>query len=414
MSEGKIRTSYGLTGNNRVGDFDYLTTYFNPIESNYVFNNNFVSNVVATNLGNSKLKWETTEQTDLGLDLGFFKQRITISADIYRKITRDLLLRASLPQSSGFESAIKNIGKIQNQGLELSLVTENFQTKNFSWSSSINISFNENKVLALSDNQDVLENIINWDTQWSNTTAYIAKIGSPLGIMYGYLSDGTYKYEDFDKDGAGNYTLKSTITSNGNNRASIKPGDIKYKDLNGDLVVNRSDYTEIGHGLPKHTGGFSNNFNYKGFDLGVLFQWSYGNDILNANRVVFEGNTKNASLLNQFATFANRWTPENSTSDIFRTKGYFGGGYASQFVEDGSYLRLKTVSFGYKFDSQTLRKAKLKSVRLYVAAQNILTWTNYSGPDPEVNTYNSALTSGFDYSAYPRARTVSFGTNIVF
>ncbi len=161
-------------------------------------------------------------------------------------------------------------------------------------------------------------------------------------------------------------------------------------------------------------GGFSNNFNYKGFDLGVLFQWSYGNDILNANRVVFEGNTKNASLLNQFATFANRWTPENPTSDIFRTKGYFGGGYASQYVEDGSYLRLKTVSFGYKFDSQTLRKARLKSVRLYVAAQNIFTWTNYSGPDPEVNTYNSALTSGFDYSAYPRARTVSFGTNIVF
>ncbi len=252
LSEGKIRTSYGLTGNNRVGDFDYLTTYFNPIESNYVFNNNYVSNVVATNLGNSKLKWETTEQTDLGLDLGFFKQRITISADIYRKITRDLLLKASLPQSSGFESAIKNIGKIQNQGLELSLSTENIRTKNFSWSSSINISFNENKVLALSDNQDVLENIINWDTQWSNTTAYIAKIGSPLGIMYGYLSDGTYKYDDFDKDAAGNYTLKSTITSNGNNRASIKPGDIKYKDLNGDLVVNRSDYTEIGHGLPKH------------------------------------------------------------------------------------------------------------------------------------------------------------------
>ncbi|WP_366186133.1 TonB-dependent receptor [Flavobacterium ovatum] len=414
LSEGKIRSSYGQTGNNRVGDFDYLTNYYNPLESNYVFDNNYAPNVVATNLGNSKLKWETTEQTDLGLDLGFFKQRITISADVYKKTTKDLLLKASLPQSSGFNTAIKNVGSIQNQGLELTLNTENIKTKDFSWSTSFNIAFNENKVLALSDNQTTLESTLRWDTQWENTPAYIATIGKPLGIMYGYMADGTYKYSDFDKDGSGIYTLKSNVTTNGNSRANIQPGDIKYQDLNGDLIVNADDYTEIGHGLPKHTGGFTNNFRYKGFDLNLFFQWSYGNDIMNANRIVFEGNTKTASYLNQFASYADRWTPENPDSDIYRTRGYFGGGYSSHYVEDGSFLRLKTVSFGYNLDAKRIKSIGLKSVRLYVSAQNLYTWTKYSGPDPEVNTYNSALTSGFDYSAYPRSRTITFGTNISF
>ncbi|MEY3498932.1 MAG: hypothetical protein RL308_601 [Bacteroidota bacterium] len=413
LSDGKIRTSYGKTGNNRVGDFDYLTTYYNPISNSYVFNNEYVSGTVATNLGNSKLKWETTEQTDIGLDLGFFKQRITLAIDAYRKKTTDLLLRANLPISSGFSTALKNIGQIQNQGLEFTLDTKNIETKNFSWTSSFNISFNESKVLALNDNQMNLQSSIPWDNIWQNVPGYIAKVGSPLGEMYGYISDGTYKYDDFNNNN-GVYTLKPEITTNGNTRANIQPGDVKYKDLNGDGVVNSSDYTVIGHGLPKNTGGFSNNFRYKGFDLNVFFQWSYGNDILNANRILFEGNTKNLSYFNQFASYENRWTPENPNSDIFRTKGFFGGGYSSQFVEDGSYLRLKTVSFGYNLDTKFLRKIHLKSMRVYCSGQNLATWTKYSGGDPEVNTYNSALTSGFDFSAYPRARVVSFGTNITF
>ena len=411
LSEGKLRSSYGQTGNNRVGDFDYLTRYFNPIQNNYVFNNEYIGNVVATNLGNSKLKWETTEQVDLGLDLGFLKQRITLSADIYKKTTKDLLLRAALPQSSGFATATKNIGSIQNQGLEFTLNTENIKTKDFTWNSSFNISFNESKVLALSDNQTELLSTISWDTAWNNIPAYIAKIGQPLGLMYGYISEGTYKYDDFDLVGT-NYVLKPTVAANGNVRANIQPGDIKYKDLNGDLNVTAADYTVIGNGLPKHIGGFTNNFTYKGFDLNVFFQWSYGNDLMNANRIVFEGSR--TSYLNQYASYSDRWSPENPDSDIYRTRGYFGGGYASQYVEDGSYIRLKTVSLGYNVNPGFLRRAKLKSVRLYVAAQNLYTWTNYSGADPEVNTYNSALTSGFDYSAYPRAKTITFGTNITF
>jgi TonB-linked SusC/RagA family outer membrane protein len=414
LSDGKLRASYGQTGNNRVGDFDYLTTYYNPLTNSYIFNNEYISGTVATNLGNSKLKWETTEQIDMGLDLGFFKQRITLGVDVYVKKTKDLLLRADLPLSSGFSSALKNVGEMQNKGLEITLNTKNIETKDFTWNSSFNISFNKSEVLALNDNQQNLQSTVRWDNGWENVPAYIASVGKPLGEMYGYISNGTYKYEDFNKDTNGIYTLKPEITTNGNIRNNIQPGDIKYKDLNGDGVVNTSDYTTIGHGLPIHTGGFSNNFTYKGFDLNVFFQWSYGNDILNANRVLFDGNTKNQFYFNQFASYENRWSPENPTSDIFRTRGYFGGGYASQFVEDGSFLRLKTVSLGYNFDSKVLRKFHLKGLRLYCSGQNLYTWTDYSGGDPEVNTYNSALTSGFDFSAYPRARVISFGTSITF
>lgn len=418
LSEGKLRVSYGVTGNNRVGDFDYLTTYYNPIGNSYVFNNVYVPGVIPLNIGNSDLKWESTEQVDAGLDLGFFEQRITLTADIYRKTTKDLLLNTQLPPSSGFSTAIKNIGSVENKGLELTLTTKNIDNDNFTWTTSANISFNKNKLIALGQDQKSLESAINWDNQWNTTSAYIAKLGQPLGLMYGYEWLGTYKYDDFDHtvDGSGAdvYTLKADVTTNGNTRANIKPGDIKYKDQNGDLVVNSSDYTVIGKGLPVHTGGFSNNFTYKGFDLNIFFQWSYGNDILNANRILFEGNTKNQGYLNQFASYENRWTPENPDSDIFRTRGYFGGGYASNYVEDGSYLRLKTVSLGYNFDSKFLKRLRLKSLRFYLSGQNLATWTKYSGPDPEVNTYNSALTPGFDFSSYPRSRTIVFGTNISF
>ncbi|WP_296682572.1 TonB-dependent receptor [Flavobacterium sp.] len=432
LSDGKIRASYGQTGNNRVGDFDYLTTYYNPIGNSYVFNNQYVEGVVPLTLGNSKLKWETTEQVDLGLDLGFFKQRITLEADVYRKTTKDLLLRADLPLSSGFSTALKNVGAIQNRGLELTVNTKNIQTKDFSWSTSFNIAFNQSKVVALADNQEDIQSSINWDNKWSSTPAYITKIGQPLGLMYGYESLGTYKYADFNitriADGSivdptavdpaqyasYNFVLKADVATNGNIRANIKPGDIKYKDQNGDLFVNSSDYTVIGRGLPKHIGGFTNNFTYKGFDLNVFFQWSYGNDILNANRILFDGNSVNNMLLNQFSSYENRWSPTNPTSDVFRTKGFYTGGYSSRYVEDGSFLRLKTISLGYNFDSKWVQKMNIKSIRLYVSGQNLFTWTKYSGPDPEVNVYNTALTSGFDFSAYPRARTFTFGTNINF
>lgn len=413
LTEGKLRLSYGKTGNNRVGDFSYMSTTGLPVSYTYSFNNSYVTSIIPLTIGNPDLKWETTTQYDAGLDLSFFNNRISLTADVYRKVTEDLLLNATLPTSTGYSSAIQNIGSIQNQGLELTLNTVNIRNQQFSWQSNFNISFNRSKVLALANNQEFLQSAIRWHGSWSSIPAYIAEIGGPLGQMYGYIWDGVYQYEDFNEVG-GKYTLKDDVASNGNTRTSIQPGDIKYRDLNGDNIVNAEDYTVIGNSLPKHIGGFSNNFTYKGFDLNIFFQWSYGNKLQNANRIVFEGNGLNNPYLQQFAGFADRWTPENQSNTMFRTGGFFGGGYSTRTIEDGSYLRLKTVSIGYNLPTSVLNRLKLNGVRIFASGQNLITWTKYSGLDPEVSTYNSVLTGGFDYSAYPRALSLAFGVDVNF
>lgn len=350
---------------------------------------------------------------DAGIDLGFFNQRITFTADVYKKTTKDLLLRTQIPNSSGFTTAFKNVGSVENKGLELSLDTKNIVTKDFTWSTSANISFNSNKLLALNEGQDYMESTISGFNV--NTSGYIAKIGEPIGQMYGLEFLGTYKDEEFDIQTNGTPLLKSTIAGNGNVRTAIRPGDVKYKDLNGDLTIDKLDYTVIGNGMPKHTGGFSNNFTYKGFDLNIFFQWSYGNDVQNGNRVVFDaqGDGLNKNL---FANVADRWSIDNPNSDIPRVRGYLGSaaGYSSYTVEDGSYLRFKTLSLGYNVNQKLVTKWHLKSLRFFISGQNLYTWTKYSGPDPEVNTNSTALTPGFDYSPFPRARTIAFGTNITF
>lgn len=416
LTDGKLRISYGATGNNRVSDFAYLSNYSQtPGNSTvYTFGNLPVTGAVPTTIGNPDLKWETTYQWDGGLDLTFFKNRISFTGDVYSKKTKNLLLNAAVPTSTGYSTVYENIGDVQNQGLELALNTVNIETSKFMWTSSFNISFNKSKVLSLANNQEALLSSIAWDNNWSSIPAYIAKVGQPLGMMYGYIWDGVYQYSDFD-NASGRYVLKSTVPTNGNARANIQPGDIKYKDINGDGVVNANDYTVIGHSLPIHIGGFTNNFTYGNFDLNVFLQWSYGNDIMNANRMMFEGNALGKNFLEQYASYDDRWTPENTNTTQFRTKGYFGGGYSSKTVEDGSYLRLKTISLGYNIPQSVLKKYKIKSFRLYASAQNLITWTKYTGLDPEVNTYNSSvLTGGFDYSPYPRAKTVVFGVNVSF
>ncbi|TDQ11519.1 SusC/RagA family TonB-linked outer membrane protein [Pedobacter metabolipauper] len=414
LSDAKLRASFGLTGNNRVSDYSYLPSYGLPIANTYVFNNNYQSSIIPLTPGNNDLKWETTRQLDFGIDLGFFKDRITLTADVYSKRTYDLLLNASLPFSTGYTSAFKNIGSMNNEGLEFTLGANPVRTRDFNWNASFNISFNRNKVLELTEGQQSLTTAIMWDNNWQSLPAYISQIGKPVGNMYGLVWDGVYQYADFNQDASGNYVLKDEITTNGNTRSRIQPGDIKYQDQNGDKVVDASDYTIIGKGLPVHTGGFNNTFTYKNFDLNVFFQWSYGNDIQNINRLVFEGNAFNKPYLNQLASYENRWAPENTESTMYRANGFYGGGYSSRTVEDGSFLRLKTLALGYSLPKSVLKSLKISNLRVYASAQNVVTWTNYSGSDPEVNTYNSVLTPGFDFSSYPRARTMVLGINLTF
>ena len=426
VGAGKLRVSWGLTGNNRIGEYDYyaLLQMLKEKQGDYISNGSIPSGVypfdndmssvgmVPVSLPNEDLKWETTEQWNVGLDLSFFNERLNFTADVYRKTTRDLLLEASLPLVSGYYSATKNIGKVRNDGLELSLSTVNVQTKDFTWTSDFNIAFNKNEVLELAENQLSLTTAARFDQNYNSRPSYIAKVGLPMGMMYGYIYEGTYKYDDFVKSG-NSYTLKDNVPYF-SSEANTQPGMPKYKDVNGDGIIDTNDRTIIGRGLPIHTGGFTNSFTYKGFDLSVFFQWSYGNDIMNANRLFFE-NAGGKKDLNQFASYANRWTPENPESDIpAATKSASNNVISSRIIEDGSYLRLKTVTLGYTFPKALIAKAKLSNARVYVAAQNLWTWTSYSGYDPEVSVRNSALTPGLDFSSYPRAFTLSFGVNLGF
>jgi len=425
INSGKLRASWGETGNNRVnpydrfaqlavlpagiGDYGQSTGITDAV---YPFNNQVATDGVApTNLPNKSLKWETTTQTNIGLDLSLLKDRISLNIDWYDKVTSDLLLRASLPYSSGYGSAMKNIGKVENSGIEFTINTTNVQTKKFRWTSNFNIAFNNNKVLELADNQLAMLTNAYFDNGYTSPN-YIARVGLPIGMMYGYVYQGTYKYSDFNKVGS-TYILKPGVPYY-TSEANTQPGMPKYADLNGDHIVNSSDQTIIGRGAPIHLGGFTNNFEYAGFDLGVFLQWSYGNDILNANKLLFE-NANGKKDLNQFASYANRWTVDNPMSDIPRSGSSSSNAlFSSRVIEDGSYIRLKTVSLGYNLNAKWLKSIKMTKARVYVSAQNLFTLTNYTGYDPEVSIRNSALTPGLDFSSYPRAATVTMGVNLIF
>ena len=402
-----------MTGNNRVGDYSIYPSL--TLSDYYSFNNGQPADAIITNsLGNNDLSWESTDQIDLGLDLRLFKNRFNLTVDWYQKITRDLLLNANIPYSSGYKTVYKNIGKIRNRGLEITLNTVNVKTKNFEWDSDFNISFNRSRVLALAEGEENYLSKINFTGDYSTKYLYLAKVGEPVAQFYGIQWDGVYGYEDFDRNSMGDYVLKKSVPTNGSARDAIQPGDIKYVDQNGDGVVNDQDNVVIGRCEPIHMGGFNNNFTYKNLSLNVFFQWSYGYDVMNANRIVFEGNYSNASI-NQFKSYVDRWTPENTDSKNFRVGGRGPSGiYSSRTIEDGSYLRLKTLQLSYTLPKKFTRKLKLQTVQVYVSGQNLWTWTNYSGLDPEVSVRHTVLTPGFDYSAYARNRIYTAGVKIVF
>jgi TonB-linked SusC/RagA family outer membrane protein len=408
ISNAKVRASWGLTGNNGVGNFAAHNSLASSNTTGYGWGGTIVRGVVPTGLGNQALKWESSSQSNIGIDLGFFNERLTFVADVYRKESVDLLMNANLTLSTGYKNAYKNIGKIRNEGLEFTIGVVPIKGK-FVWSSEFNISFNKNKVLELVDNQSSLMSFQPWGADWENVPAFVGKIGAPVSQFYGHVYDGLYTYDDFNVIN-GKYVLKATEASNGT--STLGPGHKKYVDINNDKIINDLDKVVIGNPLPKHFGGFSNNFQYKGLDLNVFFQWSYGNDIMNANRIIMESGT--SYNVNQFATYLDRWSPENPDGKLPAIKGSLLKTYSTSEVEDGSFLRLKTVALGYTIPGNTVKILGLSRARVYMSAQNLYTWTNYSGYDPEVSVRNSALMRGFDYSAYPRARTYTFGLDLTF
>ena len=418
LSNAKLRASWGLTGNNRTTTpYDYyyqITTLPGTSESyDYVYNGQIVSGYAPNNLANPNLKWETTEQWNVGLDFSVLDSRIKLTADWYLKNTRDLLLQATIPATTGYTSAMMNIGSMRNQGFELTLDLVPVQRKNFTWNMNFNIAMNRNTVTALTDNQRSLMRSVSWDQQFNTQYPYITQVGKPSGMMYGFIYEGTYKMDDF----LGGITLKEGVPHLETvEKSKIRPGDPKYKDINHDGVVNDDDRTIIGCGQPLHTGGFGNTFNFFGFDVNVFFSWSYGNDVINANRLIFENGTTKVQNTNQFTSYKERWTEKNQNSNIPRAGAQSASMYvySSRVIEDASFLRLRNVTIGYTLPRKVLRKMHFDTMRVYVSGENLLTFTKYSGPDPEVSTRNSVLTPGFDWSAYPRAMAVTAGLSFTF
>lgn len=294
-----------------------------------------------------------------------------------------MLLQADVPGSSGFTSATLNVGKLENKGLEVTLETINMKNKKFSWTSNFNIAFNSNKITALTEGKGEITSYVSWDNKYKTMPAYVSRIGESAGKMYGFIYEGTYKESDFNVTTGANgktvYTLKEGIPAY---VKDCQPGDPKYKDMptidtngdgipdTGDGVITDDDRTTIGDGLPKCTGGFTNSFTYKNWDLSIFLQWSLGNDILNANRMVFENPAKKKNT-NMFASYAGRWTPENSGSDMPRANALGSNEYSSLYVEDGSFLKLKTISLGYNFSAAMLKKAHISSARVFVSAETL-------------------------------------------
>lgn len=409
FSQLKFKAGYGKTGNDRIpgtARFEFLT----DSDASYFYNGQTVSGQRPTSFGaNPNLFWETTEQYNAGVDMGFFDDRLSLLVEVYQKDTKDLLINADAALSQGYSSIWTNSGQVRNRGVEFSLSTLNIKTKNFSWTSDFNISFNQNTIVSLPEGKPIFGKPNYY--RLLSTNQYIVEEGKALGNMFGYISDGVYQPSDFENydSTASTHTL---LPGQPRYKSSHQPGDEKFKDLDGDGNITGGDKTIIGNGLPKHFGGFENSFTYKNFRLSAFLQWSYGNDILNANRLVFE--SMDRPNQNQLASTLNRWTPENQNTDLHRAGGQGFQDISSRVIEDGSYLRLKTVNFSYKFSKDVVDNLKINSLELYLSGQNLITWTNYTGFDPEVSVANSLITPGIDYSAYPKHRTFSLGLNVSF
>ena len=410
ISNLKLRLSYGATGNERIPAYSYLAQ-LNP--AFYASNDNLIFGLAPSTLPNPDLKWETTEQLNAGVDLGLFGGKVNVTADVYKKITTDLLLNAPIPSQSGFNSQFQNIGRIDNSGVELQLSTFNINKGDFKWKTDFNITFNRNEVKDLGGAEFIP---ISTFGGWQANVGRVI-VGEQIGTMYGYQFDGIYQIEDFtwqnNSDPNIPFENRTFALKNGLPvySGTALPGRMKYSDLNGDGFINDEDRQVIGDSNPLHFGGINNTFTYKNFDLSVFFQWSYGNDLYNAAKVRLNGVQPWMNISQDY--FQNNWTPNNPSNTDPAYRQIDQQIASSYYVEDGSYLRLKTVSLGYRLPKDVTQKLGFKSLRFNLIGNNLLTWTNYTGWDPEVN-FNNPLLSGLDRIAYPRARNFTLSFNATF
>lgn len=394
LSELKLRGSYGETGNQPTGNFGsrgLIGVGFNYLDQ---------GGLALNQLANPSLRWERTKQANFGVDLGFLDNRFYVSADIYQRKTDDLLLAQQLPSDTGFRSYSANIGNIENKGVELALTTLNVRNEGdgFNWETNFNISFNRNKVTKLSDDNPI-----------GQAAGFASRliVGQPLGAFYGYRVDRIIQTQtELEALNSGSPTgvYQSTLT---------RPGDIQFADLDGDGRVTGADQEIIGNAQPKFYGGFNNTFRYKGFDLTAFLQYNVGNDIYNNAR----SSTESMSNTNgQDASVLNRWTPTNTNTNIPRAvhgDPNSNNRASNRFLEDGSYARFKNVVVGYTLPTTVANRLHLRTVRIYAQSQNLVTFTKYSGLDPEVSTFSGSNTAiGTDFFTYPQSRTITGGITL--
>lgn len=386
----KIRTSYGFTGNTEIGVYESLATLD---ATSWTIGNQLVSGFYPNKIPNPDLKWERTGQFDVGVDVGVFDNRLRVTADYYQKKTKDLLYNVAIPTASGFDSMLKNIGSVENKGFELSVESDNLAGA-FTWTTAFNISFNRNKVLELGG--ETYKEVGQLDDHLKTGSFRRLVVGEPIGVFYGYRFDGIFQNE----------TECAAQTSSA---SPIEVGLRRYKDLNGDGKVDAEHDREIlGDANPKFFGGLTNTFGYKGFELNVFLQYSYGNKIYNYNAMELEAPTGGQNV---YKEMVNRWTPEHPSQVYPKATTNRNVLVSDRFVEDGSFLKLKTLSLSYSFPG--IRWKHIGGLRVYATGQNLLTWTKYRGYDPEVSYRGaSTLEAGEDFGGYPQARTFMFGVKL--
>ncbi|MCH7402006.1 SusC/RagA family TonB-linked outer membrane protein [Belliella kenyensis] len=389
MDDGKLRFSAGKTGNEAIGNYTSQGEFM--VGTNYLD----FSGASPSVMPNSGLTWETTTQYNAGVDLSFWQSKLIINFDAYIKNTNDLLYNVPIPRETGFDFITQNIGSIQNKGLELLISTRNLETKDFSWTTNFNISSNRNMVKSLPEN--VLTNGF-----IQNGAYHILKEGYPIGTFFGWRFDGVYASDEDNVNGI----------TNGAQGPVYRGGDPIWHDLNGDGYIDQNDRQIIGNATPDFFGGINNDFTYKNFSLSLFFQFSYGNDIYS------EINHQRNSIVrynNLSADALNRWRqqgditnyPKPVRDDPLQSMSRV----QSRWVEDGSYIKLKNVHFRYSLPSAILNRWKISKLDAHITATNLITWTNYTGYDPDVNSF-SGLRVGVDEGSYPQSRTIILGLNI--
>ena len=392
FSELKLRASYGITGNDGVGDYSFLSRLVSWGVT--IAPDEFVAGTEPANLSNPNLKWEETAQTDIGLDMGFFNGKLTATVDVYKKKTTDALLNVPVGGWWGFNTQRINSGVIENKGIELGISSQNIRNDKFSWTTTFNIAYNRQDIISLADNVKIIS------TNTSNPSGTVSgqeftrlEPGKEMGVLYGYEYAGVIKTGEV-------YAPQPNSV----------PGDPKYNDLDGDGLITSKDRTYLGNSTPHYVAGFNNDFKFGDFDINIFFQGAFDYSVYNMTAMVGESTTSTDAL--------DRWVAgTNENTDIPRD-GYYKSKYGSyvnsKFVEEGSYIRLKNLSVGYNIPESAIRSIKfIDYIRLYAIGQNLVTFTNYSGNDPEVNGHSgNNLGGGIDFNSFPASRTLIFGVKI--